>query len=209
MPGIFGQVFSAFQSLLSRAFWFGSFLPVALFAALNLMLAPTVFPSAPKLEDVIKADWGWMPAVLVGLVIVAYALGPLIPLFRELLDGRGLPDIVQRALIRRPEKERQRAEDDLNTARDLAASSGRAAAKREPGPAGRPRRGSRLGNHTGAVGDRPGGTRDGSACQPAGRQCRARSERYCPDVWRRNYLATLAVAPTTMPVLGGLRRLKR
>jgi hypothetical protein len=121
MPGIFGQVFTAFQSLLSRAFWFGSFLPVALFAALNLMLAPAVFPNAPKLQDVAKPDWALMPVVLVGLVVVAYALGPLIPLFRELLDGRGLPEMAQRALIRRPQKERRRAEDDRNAARNLAA----------------------------------------------------------------------------------------
>jgi hypothetical protein len=89
---------------------------------LNLMLVPTAFPGAIKLEDVIKPEWAWMPAVLVGLVIVAYALGPLIPLFRGLLDGRGLPEIVQQALIRRPEKERRRAEEDLNAARNLAAS---------------------------------------------------------------------------------------
>jgi hypothetical protein len=94
MPGIFGQVFSAFQSLLSRAFWFGSFLPVAMFAALNLMLVPVAFPEVDILEKVIRPEWAWMSVVLVGLVIVAYALGPLIPLFRDVLDGRGLPDSI-------------------------------------------------------------------------------------------------------------------
>jgi hypothetical protein len=120
VPGIFGQVFSAFQSLLSRAFWFGSFLPVALFAALNLLLAPAAFPGAPALQDVVKADWIWMPPVLVGLVVVAYALGPLVPLFRGVLDGRGLPEVVQRALRFRPLKQRRQAEEAVEAASSLA-----------------------------------------------------------------------------------------
>ncbi len=121
MPGIFGQVFSAFQSLLSRGFWFGSFLPIAVFAALNLALVTAVFPGVVKLEDVVRADWIWLaPVLLVGLVVVAYALGPLIPLFRDLLDGRGLPEVVQRALRLRPLKLRRQAEEALDAATDLA-----------------------------------------------------------------------------------------
>ena len=47
MAGIFGQVLSAFKSILSSSFWFGAFLPVAVFAAVNLLLAAQ-FSSAAK-----------------------------------------------------------------------------------------------------------------------------------------------------------------
>ena len=39
MGGISGQAVTAFQGLFSRAFWLGYFLPVAIFASLNILMA--------------------------------------------------------------------------------------------------------------------------------------------------------------------------
>ena len=47
----FSGLFDLFKGLFSRAFWFGTFLPLAIFAALNLMIAAVVFPGAVRRED--------------------------------------------------------------------------------------------------------------------------------------------------------------
>jgi hypothetical protein len=49
MGGIFGQALSALQGFFTRVFWFGAFLPVICFAALNLLIAHFVLGWATDL----------------------------------------------------------------------------------------------------------------------------------------------------------------
>jgi hypothetical protein len=93
MAGIFGQVLSAFKGILSSAFWFGAFLPVAVFAAVNLLLAAQVSRAANELLNQIGVEkWTWLIPTLLGLIVAAYVLGPMARLFRAVFDGRRMPD---------------------------------------------------------------------------------------------------------------------
>ena len=96
MAGLFGQAIAAFQGFFSRGFWFGSFLPVAMFAAVNLVLAWLAgFVWAAQAIDLIVAkDWVWAVPIAVALIVLAYALAPLVPVCRAVLDGTRLPPLV-------------------------------------------------------------------------------------------------------------------
>ena len=89
MGAMFNQLLAVFQGFLSRAFWFASFLPVLIVSAVHLGIAAIEFPDAVPLEK-----WAGNVTLLalafVSLVVLAYALAPLIPLFRDFLDGRSL-----------------------------------------------------------------------------------------------------------------------
>jgi len=117
MPGIFGQVLSAFKGILSNAFWFGAFLPVVVFAAVNLLLAAQVFDAASDLlKKIPDKKWNWaIPAVL-GLIVAAYVLGPMVRLFRAVFDGRRLPNWMFRRLLPLHVIRRDLADADLRAA---------------------------------------------------------------------------------------------
>jgi hypothetical protein len=90
----FSGLFDLFKGLFSRAFWFGTFLPLAIFAVLNLMIAAVVFPGAVRREDWTKIGDSPLTNLTIGfvsLVVLAYAVSPLIPVFRGALDGTLLP----------------------------------------------------------------------------------------------------------------------
>lgn len=93
---MFNQILTAFQGFFSRSFWFGSFLPVALAAALHLVIAANAFPALVPLKTWLEAglsDTATMFTIVVAaLVVLAYALTPFIPLIRGILDGHLLPD---------------------------------------------------------------------------------------------------------------------
>jgi hypothetical protein len=97
-----GTVIDVFKGFFSRSFWFGNFLPVAIFAFLHLIIAWWVLPNVP-LAEWASADpksLTYFPIVFVVLVVIAYALIPIIPLVRGLLDGSLLPEAVQDMLRR-------------------------------------------------------------------------------------------------------------
>lgn len=99
---MFAQVLSVFQSFFSRSFWFGSFLPVASFTILHLFIAAEVFREVQP--------WEWatgtgqattrFPLAFAALVVLAYAMTPLLPLIRGVLDGSLLPGWIHDALRR-------------------------------------------------------------------------------------------------------------
>jgi hypothetical protein len=99
MIGAFNSVYTALQGFFSRSFWFGIFLPVALFAVLHgivaaLALGPvSIFGIPLSLEKEIPASVlaSAGPTIIVILVVISYALTPLMPRFRGLLDGSLLP----------------------------------------------------------------------------------------------------------------------
>lgn len=99
MIGAFNSVYTALQGFLSRTFWFAAFLPVALFAAVHLLIAilaldsVTIFGATVSLSGTFDASQFATSGVFIvlGLVIVAYTMMPLMPRFRGLLDGTLLP----------------------------------------------------------------------------------------------------------------------
>ncbi len=86
-------LFDLFKGLFSRAFWFGAFLPIAIFAVVNLLLVASQFQGVIRWDDWRKADTPFTNIALtfLALVILAYAMAPLIPLLRGVLDGGLLP----------------------------------------------------------------------------------------------------------------------
>ena len=92
---MFSAIFDTFRGFFSRAFWFGNFLPVAVVASVHAVLAATEFPDRVNLRHWIDAGIsekaGPFTVVFAAAVILAYMLGPMIPLFRGLLDGTLLP----------------------------------------------------------------------------------------------------------------------
>src|ERR1700722_7149730 len=113
----------AFQGFFTRGFWFGSFLPVVIFAALNLLLAPFAFEAWADdiVKDVVSDKWAWGTPMIVVLIVAAYALAPLVPLCRALLDGRRLPDSLFELLRRYPLAEQRRAFVELAVSGSLVA----------------------------------------------------------------------------------------
>jgi hypothetical protein len=93
---MFNQILTAFQGFFSRSFWFGGFLPVAVVAALHLAIMEVAFPGLVPLEAWLVAGAGekatLFTIVVAALVVLAYALTPLVPLVRGILDGRLLPN---------------------------------------------------------------------------------------------------------------------
>jgi len=134
--GAFNSVYSALQGFFSRAFWFAAFLPVALFAVIHLVIATlalgpiTIFGTTVSLSANLEASQFATSGVVIvlGLVVAAYAIMPLMPRFRGLLDGTLLPVEVHDWLrgMRRTEANilektiRERFEDlrALNTMQD-------------------------------------------------------------------------------------------
>jgi hypothetical protein len=91
------KIITVFQGFFSRAFWFGSFLPVAIIAAVHLCVAWLRYPNLVPLQDWATAKFESLtlfPAVFAILVVLAYALTPLIPLLRGVLDGSLLPERI-------------------------------------------------------------------------------------------------------------------
>jgi len=70
------------------------------------------------LAEVASPTWTWAAPVFAALIVLAYALGPLVPLFRAILDGRRLPERVINQLRRYPQAMQDRARDQMNKAGD-------------------------------------------------------------------------------------------
>jgi hypothetical protein len=123
VAGLFGQALTAFQGFFTRGFWFGSFLPVAIFAALNLSLAHFAFGTWADdvIKDVVTDKWAWGTPIIVVLIVAAYAMAPLVPLCRAVLDGRRLPDALFELLRQYPLAEQRRAFAELADSGSLVA----------------------------------------------------------------------------------------
>lgn len=115
---------TAFQSFFSRAFWFGSFLPVAIFAFIHLLLAWMVFGGELVPLPAWLAAKGdaltLFPAVFAGLVVIAYALTPIVPLLRGLLDGSLLPERLHDLMRREHLTRARRIKQEINAAFELS-----------------------------------------------------------------------------------------
>ncbi len=147
------QILTSFQKFFSRAFWFGSFLPVVIVTGLHTLIFEFSFPGSLPWEAVVQLDISDKTIAVAGLitvfVVIAYLLTPFTQLFRDLLDGRSLPEAVHQMLRnsrftdwQKLKKARQEANDDYGQIRSLKhdkikaihAASQSAAGKRDSGP---------------------------------------------------------------------------
>jgi hypothetical protein len=100
------QLITTFQGFFTRAFWFGNFLPVALFGVIHVVIAWLAYGSETvPLQTLLVGETSkfvvMFPAIFAGLIVLGYILGPMIPLFRELLDGSLFPESLNEAMRRR------------------------------------------------------------------------------------------------------------
>src|SRR5690349_23656291 len=106
MIGAFNTVYSALQGFFSRGFWFAAFLPVAIFASVHALIERQVYGAENvnifgfELKFTESAAEGAVSGTLIiaSLVVIAFAILPLLPLFRGLVDGTLLPAFIHDAL---------------------------------------------------------------------------------------------------------------
>jgi hypothetical protein len=128
----FNSVYQALRGFFSQGFWFAAFLPVALFAALHLAIAIAVLGSVSLLgmtisfQEVKGDSTTASTLIIVAVIVIAYALQPLVPHFRGLLDGSQLPGWMHQwlrpqrlAQAREMRRNLQQALDDMGVMDDL------------------------------------------------------------------------------------------
>jgi hypothetical protein len=116
---MFNQLISAFQGFFARSFWFASFLPVAIFVALNALIASVAFPSRVHAWLWLTKPTetaAWVPAVFAIMVVCAYAITPVIPVIRGWLDGTLMPDWLYDRLRREHGIQVRAARDSIDLA---------------------------------------------------------------------------------------------
>ncbi len=95
---MFNQILTKLESLFSRSFWLGSFLPVSVVAVLHLIIAEHVFPNLSPLESFAKGDLGSLAGdtalFFLAMIVLAHVLTPFTPFIRALLDGQQMPDLL-------------------------------------------------------------------------------------------------------------------
>jgi hypothetical protein len=124
--GAFNSVYTALQGFFSRSFWFATFLPVALFAALHAIIAAatlgtiTLFGVSVSLtKEIPAASLAQIgPAIVIGLIVIGYALLPFMPRFRGLLDGSLLPTWLHDWLRDARQQEAKASLNAVDAARD-------------------------------------------------------------------------------------------
>ena len=131
MIGAFNSVYTALQGFFSRTFWFATFLPVTMFAILHALIAGltvgpvTVFGVTVSLDKDLTQIAAAAPFLIIILVVTAYALLPLMPRLRGLLDGSLLPaalhDWLRRMRLIEIDKARQQVHSALQDQGKVAA----------------------------------------------------------------------------------------
>ena len=105
---MFGTIIDKIQTLLSRSFLFGNFLPALLFSVLNLVI---LYLGIPGASAVIRTHWpanisdapGSVGVALIAIAMLGFILRPLVPVFRAALEGGILPPPLQKELLARHE----------------------------------------------------------------------------------------------------------
>ncbi|HLL31262.1 MAG TPA: hypothetical protein VK403_09730 [Allosphingosinicella sp.] len=106
---MFTGLLETIKGFLSRSFWFGSFLPVAIVVFVHGVLTAIYFPARLSPADLLQLSAGEATGrtllALALLVALAYLVTPLVPLFHGLIDGSLLPealhDLLRRSRLRR------------------------------------------------------------------------------------------------------------
>jgi hypothetical protein len=102
MGATLNSLLSYLGGLFSRAFWFGSFLPIAVFAVVNFMFVVFVYDLPVNWSPWTKIGDGWqgLPLALLGLLVLTYAISPFVSALHGVLDGSLLPEGFHRLLYR-------------------------------------------------------------------------------------------------------------
>ena len=120
MIGAFNTAVTALQGFFSKLFWFGVFVPVALSAALHLGLAVLTFPDVRAAVAAAGAEDVRLVGAILGMIVLAFLLSPLLPLLRGLLDGALLPAWLFRRLVEARVGEARRHRAEIRATRDTA-----------------------------------------------------------------------------------------
>jgi hypothetical protein len=109
---MFAGLLETLKGFLSRSFWFGSFLPVAIAVFIHAALTALLFPARLSPDNLLQLSVGEAAGrtllTLMILIALAYLVAPLVPLFHGLMDGRLLPETVH-DLLRRSRLRRHRS----------------------------------------------------------------------------------------------------
>jgi hypothetical protein len=117
---MFNSVFTIFQGFFSRVFWFGSFLPVLVVASIHAMIAGVQFPDVVPLASWVGGTATNMaataPFLFAALLVLAYAMAPLVPLMRDILDGKLLYEPLHRWMREERLVETQKVKQEISDA---------------------------------------------------------------------------------------------
>jgi ElaB/YqjD/DUF883 family membrane-anchored ribosome-binding protein len=127
----FNSAVKAFEGFFSKLFWFGVFLPVALFATLHLGLATLTFNGVWKAVSGPITETGWLAGAIIGLIVLAFLISPLLPLLRGLLDGSLLPAWLCTRLVKLRVKAVQQRRAALQETLDTAGGINQLAGKKD------------------------------------------------------------------------------
>lgn len=84
------------------------------FSPRSISCAAQVSKAAYELpKEVVTEKWIWLIPAVLGLIVTAYVLGPMVRLFRAMLDGRRLPDWLFTLLLPLHVERRDRADSTL------------------------------------------------------------------------------------------------
>ncbi|MFI0847445.1 hypothetical protein ACH196_25935 [Mesorhizobium sp. IMUNJ23232] len=93
---MFNSILTTVQGYFSRSFWFASFLPVALVAAVHLIVTSLAYPGRFAIKDWVTESLSQTASLTMvaffGLIVFAYTVSPFTQMVRDLLDGSALPD---------------------------------------------------------------------------------------------------------------------
>ena len=123
---MFNTVFNIFQGFFSRAFWFGSFLPVLVVSSIHAVIAGAQFPDVVPVASWVGGTAANMaataPFIFAALLVLAYAVAPLVPLMRDILDGKLLYEPMHRWMREERLVEMQKAKKEIDAALQIYVS---------------------------------------------------------------------------------------
>lgn len=100
---MFNNFVALLKGFFSNSFWFGSFLPVAIVAGIHYALCLWYRGKLDTLGAFLKLNMAdtWQTFLTIAvLIVIAYIVSPLIPLFRGVLDASLLPQPIHDMLRR-------------------------------------------------------------------------------------------------------------
>jgi len=156
VEGLVSGLAGVFKGFLSRAFWFASFMPIALASALHLAVAALAFTGARRfalsLLSAKTENFLVLPVIFGGVIVLAYAIGPLAPIALGILDASRLPPVIQDRLRAKRVRAAFRAREILTAAKNTLGEYG----GMNETEVKRMQDAYRIGMATGAITDAPG-----------------------------------------------------
>lgn len=119
---MFGNVLEKVQELFSASFLLGYLLPVVMIVGVNVLIASLGLGNVPSFtttfDNVLGGTGGELAFILLAMIVLAYVLAPLIPVFRAILEGRLSPLWVRRHGERRWRAVKEKLKSEMTAAKD-------------------------------------------------------------------------------------------